>query len=146
VLTVGIPVDVAQFNWLTLPALAIFVVAVTTLVWTVGKKLTQRRQEAKTQREETGGIGGQRGALTDVVFLLAVLLLPVVLVYFISLPRQNFYNPPFNPRYLVIFTPFYSMLLAWGLGVVATRGRTSAARTASRRGRTAARRRRGTRG
>ena len=125
VLTVGIPVDVAQFNWLTLPALAIFVVAVTTLVWTVGKKLTQRRQEAKTQREETGGIGGQR-ALTDVVFLLAVLLLPVVLVYFISLPRQNFYNPPFNPRYLVIFTPFYSMLLAWGLGVVATRGRTSA--------------------
>ncbi len=117
VLTVGIPVDVAQFNWLTLPALAIFVVAVGALVWMVGKKLTQGRQEAKTQREETGGIGGRR-ALTDVVFLLAVLLLPIVLVYFISLPRQNFYNPPFNPRYLVIFTPFYSVALAWGLGVL----------------------------
>jgi len=125
VLTVGIPVDVAQFNWLTLPALAIFVVAVTALVWTVGKKLTQGRQEAKTQRAETAGIGGRR-VLADVVVLLAVLLLPIVLVYFISLPRQNFYNPPFNPRYLVIFTPFYSVVLAWGLGVVATRGRTSA--------------------
>jgi len=114
VLTVGIPVDVAQFNWLTLPALAIFVVAVTALVWTVGKKLTQGRREAKTQRAETAGIGGRR-VLADVVVLLAVLLLPIVLVYFISLPRQNFYNPPFNPRYLVIFTPFYSVVLAWGL-------------------------------
>ena len=31
VLTVGIPVDVAQFNWLTLPALAIFAAAVAAL-------------------------------------------------------------------------------------------------------------------
>ncbi len=125
VLTVGIPVDVAQFNWLTLPALAIFVVAVTALVWTVGKKLTQGRREAKTQRAETAGIGGRR-VLADVVVLLAVLLLPIVLVYFISLPRQNFYNPPFNPRYLVIFTPFYSVVLAWGLGVMAGGGQPTA--------------------
>ncbi len=97
VLTVGIPVDVAQFNWLTLPALAIFVVAVALLV----RQVATRHSPPATRR--------------DLVLLLTVLLLPAALVYIISLPRQNFYNPPFNPRYLVIFTPFYSILLAWGL-------------------------------
>ncbi len=100
VLTVGIPVDVAQFNWLTLPALAIFIAAVAILA----RHVATRHSPPATRR--------------DLVLLLTVLLLPAILVYFISLPRQNFYNPPFNPRYLVIFTPFYSVLLAWGVVVL----------------------------
>ena len=56
--------------------------------------------------------------LSGRALLLVVLLLPVAVVYVVSLPKQNFYNPPFNPRYLVIFTPFYSILLAWGLAAI----------------------------
>ncbi len=50
-----------------------------------------------------------------------MLLLPAAIVYVVSLPKQNFYNPPFNPRYLVIFTSFYSILLAWGLATLGER-------------------------
>ena len=42
-----------------------------------------------------------RRSTRDLTLLLAILLLPVVVVYLVSLPKQNFYNPPFNPRYLV---------------------------------------------
>ena len=63
-----------------------------------------------------------RGHLRDLTLLLSILLLPALIVYFVSLPRQNFYNPPFNPRYLVIFTPFYSILLAWGVAALGSRG------------------------
>lgn len=97
VLTVGIPVDVNQFNRLTLPALAIFLAAVGALLVVAFRRVDGRR------------------VARDVTLLLTILLLPLVIVYFVSLPRQNFYNPPFNPRYLVIFTPFYSIALAWGL-------------------------------
>ncbi len=110
VLTVGIPVDVAQFNRLTLPALAIFLAAVAALI------LSAIRQPMAGADDDRAGL---RPAATrrDLTLLLTVLLLPAAIVYVISLPRQNFYNPPFNPRYLVIFTPFYSILLAWGLAV-----------------------------
>jgi len=137
VLTVGIPVDVAQFNWLTLPALAVFLLAVVALMGRI------RNYELGIRNEQGRMAGGQGrvqrslstdplntdllntspllprspAPLRDFSLLLTVLLLPAAVVYFISLPRQNFYNPPFNPRYLVIFTPFYSILLAWGLVV-----------------------------
>ena len=124
VLTVGIPVDVAQFNRLTLPALAIFLAAVAVLVASMARP-TMTRFLSRDHRRQTTDDGPQtadrrpssvvRRPLRDLTLLLAILLLPVVIVYIISLPRQNFYNPPFNPRYLVIFTPFYSILLAWGL-------------------------------
>ena len=104
VLTVGIPLEVSQFNRLTLPALAIFVLALASLMAAVA-----RRSRAS---------GSARRARRDLSLLLAMLLLPAIVIYFISLPRQNFYNPPFNPRYLVIFTSFYSILLAWGLVAV----------------------------
>lgn len=102
-LTVGIPVDVAQFNRLTLPALGIFIVAVSALV-------------VQIARHNRGADGRETWqAARDLALLLIVLSLPAAIVFFVSLPKQNFYNPPFNPRYLVIFTPFYSILLAWGL-------------------------------
>ncbi len=109
VLTVGIPLDVAQFNRLTLPALAIFVTAVGALIVaalraTRGKTNAERRATSK-----------ETPVARDLALLLAVLLLPALIVYVVSLPKQNFYNPPFSPRYLVIFTSFYSILLAWGL-------------------------------
>jgi hypothetical protein len=105
VLTVGIPVDVAQFNRWTLPALAIFLAAVLALLAVAFRSTTRqpaiRHLPYATRR--------------DLTLLLSILILPAIIVYIVSLPRQNFYNPPFNPRYLVIFTPFYSIVLGWGL-------------------------------
>jgi hypothetical protein len=123
VLTVGIPVDVAQFNWLTLPALAIFAAAVAALGaairnYELGIRNGERRVRQPSQTDLLNTDLLNTDPLRDFALLLAVLLLPALLVYLISLPRQNFYNPPFNPRYLVIFTPFYSVLLAWGVVVV----------------------------
>ena len=139
VLTVGIPVDVAQFNWLTLPALAIFVAAVAALVakirnyelgirneegrvasdgWRVQRSLLADPLNTDLLANSSSPLPPRSPApLRDLALLTAILLLPALLVYIISLPKQNFYNPPFNPRYLVIFTPFYSVLLAWGLVV-----------------------------
>ena len=116
VLTVGIPVDVAQFNWLTLPALAIFAAAVAALGaairnYELGIRNGERRVRQPSQTDLLNTDLLNTDPLRDFALLLAVLLLPALLVYLISLPRQNFYNPPFNPRYLVIFTPFYSCLL-----------------------------------
>ncbi len=65
-------------------------------------------------------------------------MLPALLVYLISLPRQNFYNPPFNPRYLVIFTPFYSILLAWGIVAIGAWTKRSGAEEQGSRGKSAA--------
>lgn len=128
VLTVGIPVDVAQFNRLTLPAAAVFLAAVAALI---GRATHYRprptRDHSAVTREPSSAISPSPplprppAPPRDVVLLLAVLLLPAIIVYVVSLPKQNFYNPPFNPRYLVIFTPFYSILLAWGLAALGTR-------------------------
>lgn len=123
VLTVGIPVDVAQYNRLTLPALAIFLVAILALAVDVLRQTKTRDDGSKKSGTVSSPISSR--PVRDFTLLLVILLLPVVIVYFVSLPRQNFYNPPFNPRYLVIFTPFYSIILAWGfmaLGELARRG------------------------
>ena len=124
VLTVGIPVDVAQFNRLTLPALAVFVAAVGALVVKAsagGRRTTDDRQQITGGgRSDSPLLSRPPAPLQDLILLLSTLLLPALLVYLISLPKQNFYNPPFNPRYLVIFTPFYSILLAWGIVTIGT--------------------------
>lgn len=109
-LTVGIPVDVAQFNRLTLPALGIFLTAVAALIVRVTTPVVGAFDAGRDREKGT--------AARDLTLLLTVLLLPAAIVYVVSLPKQNFYNPPFNPRYLVIFTSFYSILLAWGLGTL----------------------------
>src|SRR5690606_6960617 len=127
VLTVGIPVDVAQFNRLTIPAAVILAAAVAAAVWSAfrqraadgGSQTTDHRPRAETaannHRSELATRHSSLVAIRDLTLLLVVMLLPAAIVYVVSLPKQNFYNPPFNPRYLVIFTPFYSILLAWGL-------------------------------
>ena len=133
VLTVGIPVDVAQFNWLTLPAAAVFLVAV---VAVAAVAAAAGRRPPADDRPRTSGLPSADDdrpsphppftpsplppffPRQDLTLLLAILLIPAIIVYIVSLPRQNFYNPPFNPRYLVIFTPFYSILLAWGLAAI----------------------------
>ncbi len=108
VLTVGIPVDVAQFNRLTLPALGVFLAAVAAILGRISNN------ELRMTNEEGERVWRGRAA-RDLTLLLVVLILPAAIVYIVSLPKQNFYNPPFNPRYLVIFTSFYSILLAWGV-------------------------------
>ncbi|MFO7663724.1 MAG: glycosyltransferase family 39 protein [Chloroflexota bacterium] len=109
VLTVGIPVDVGQFNRLTLPALAVFLSAVLALLAFAVRPSTN--QPAAGHQPSAAHFATRR----DLTLLLSVLVLPAIIVYIVSLPRQDFYNPPFNPRYLVIFTPFYSIVLGWGL-------------------------------
>lgn len=119
VLTVGIPVDVAQFNWLTLPAAGIFLAAVAAVglaVW--GGRTTDPRPETAAGLRASPPLPRSPAPVLDLTLLLAILLIPAAIVYIVSLPKQNFYNPPFNPRYLVIFTPFYSILLAWGLAAI----------------------------
>lgn len=108
VLTVGIPVDVAQFNRLTVPAAGVFAVAVGAVIAAAVRRPPNRPTRSPSRSFSVS-------PLRDLTLLLAVLIIPILIVYIVSLPKQNFYNPPFNPRYLVIFTPFYSILLAWGL-------------------------------
>ncbi len=100
VLTVGIPVDVVSYARLTIPAFIAFVVGIFALL----RHIRGRPRHAYRTR--------------DFVLLLTVLLLPIIIVYILSLPRQGAYAPPFNPRYLVIFSSFYSILLAWGLASI----------------------------
>ena len=121
VLTVGIPVDVAQFNRLTLPALGIFLLAAGALVF----HAPAASRRPPTEYAADSPLATRHSPLAtrrDLTLLLSILLLPALIVYFVSLPRQNFYNPPFNPRYLVIFTPFYSILLAWAVALIGSRG------------------------
>jgi hypothetical protein len=107
VLTVGIPVEVTQFNRLTIPAAVVFVGAVAAAGVAAFRPTADRRPQITA-----------RQPVRDFILLLTILMLPAAIVYVVSLPKQNFYNPPFNPRYLVIFTPFYSILLGWGLAAL----------------------------
>jgi 4-amino-4-deoxy-L-arabinose transferase-like glycosyltransferase len=128
VLTVGIPLDVKQYSSATLPALAIFGLSMVALLVAAWRHL--RNSPLVVPPRGKAPADARWRPARDLTLLLVVLLLPVIIVYFVSLPRQNFYNPPFSPRYLVIFTSFYSILLAWGLVMV---GRTP---TGQRTGRT----------
>lgn len=95
VLTIGIPVSVERYLWLTLPVLAIFLAGLVTLFW-------QERRNWQVARN--GGL------------LLLGLLLPAGVVYLLSLPREAFfYSPQLAPRYLLVFAPSFYVLLAWGL-------------------------------
>lgn len=112
VLTVGIPLNVAEYNNLTIPALLIFgaaVVAVAVSAWHGLRAVTPRNWRPAR----------------DLTMLLTVLLLPLLLVYIGTLPREGVYAPPFSPRYLVIFASLYSILLAWGIVLIGRRLRDS---------------------
>jgi hypothetical protein len=111
VLTTGIPVNVERYGWLTIPALVAFVAGLVAFLWT-------ERREPRLGRNAT--------------LLLLCVLLPTGVVYLLSLPREAFfYTPPTAPRYLVIFAPAFSVLVAsgmdklgkgrrWPVGVLAT--------------------------
>ncbi|MBK7915634.1 MAG: glycosyltransferase family 39 protein [Chloroflexi bacterium] len=95
VLVTGIPLNVDDYARLTLPVLAVFATAVLTLI------LQSRR------RWQTG---------RDLTLFLSGLLIPLAVVAYVTIPKAGAYAPPFDPRYLVIFTGYYVILLAWGLG------------------------------
>lgn len=102
VLTLGIPVNVEHYGWLTIPLLMVFLLGLAALFWRA-----RRRWRV-----------GRNGAL-----LLLGLLLPAGVVYAVSLPRETFfYSPQLAPRYLLIFAPAFYVLLAWGLSLLG-RGR-----------------------
>ena len=94
VLVVGLPVAVDQYIPYTLPVLLIFGAGVASLAWLA-------RQQWRVGR--------------DLVLLLSGLLIPLAVVFYITMPRVSGYAPPFSPRYLVIFTPYFAILLAWGM-------------------------------
>jgi 4-amino-4-deoxy-L-arabinose transferase-like glycosyltransferase len=94
-LAAGIPADVQNYRWLTLPLLGIFLAGVLGVLWVGRRRLHTKR---------------------NVVLLLLLLLLPACLVYLGSLPRAGFlYAPQLSPRYLLIFASAYAVLLGWGL-------------------------------
>ncbi|MBK8987071.1 MAG: glycosyltransferase family 39 protein [Chloroflexi bacterium] len=100
VLVTGIPLNVELYARLTLPVLAVFGTAVFTLVH---------------HARHDGRMGRWRMA-RDVTLFLSGLLIPLGVVVYVTLPKVGAYAPPFDPRYLVIFTGYYVILLAWGLG------------------------------
>ena len=94
-LTLGIPISVESYGWLTIPVLIIFLAGLATLLWQVRLRWQVGR---------------------DMALLLASLLLPAGVVYVVSLPRNTFfYSPQLAPRYLLIFAPAFYVLMAWGL-------------------------------
>lgn len=94
VLVTGIPLDVAAYARYTLPVLFVFVTAVITLI-------IQSRKNWQMGR--------------DVVLFLSGMFIPLAVVVYVTIPKIGSYAPPFAPRYLVIFTGYYSVLLAWGI-------------------------------
>jgi mannosyltransferase len=105
VLVVGVPLNVDQYAPYTLPVLLTFVAGLVALF------------QLSRHQEHTG---------RDLTLLLAGLLIPLVVVFYITMPRASGYAPPFSPRYLVIFTPYFAVLLAWGivrLGTIRARSR-----------------------
>ncbi len=94
VLVMGVPLNVDAYARFTLPVLAIFTGGTAVL-------LHQSRKSWKMARNLT--------------VLLVGLLLPVAVVIYITIPKAGAYAPPFSPRYLVIFTGYFVILLAWGI-------------------------------
>ncbi len=97
-LTIGIPLDVESYYPWTLPIAGLFLVGTAVLF-------------KNNDRQKNG---------RSLSLLLLTLLLPAIVVYLVSLPRTNFfYAPPLAPRYLLMMTPAYSVLLAWGICILA---------------------------
>lgn len=94
VLTVGIPLNVEQYAPVTIPVLVIFAAG-------LGLLVRQARQNWRPAGHITLFVTG--------------LLLPIVIVYLVSIPKAGVYAPQFAPRYLVIFSAYYTVLLAWGI-------------------------------
>lgn len=97
-LTVGIPLDVESYYPWTLPIAGLFLLGTAVLFQNSGKQKNGR----------------------SLFLLLLTLWLPAIVVYIVSLPRTSFfYAPPLAPRYLLMMAPAYSVLLAWGICVLA---------------------------
>ena len=94
VLVMGIPLRVEQYAQYTIPVLLIFVAGLAALIW-------QARRDWRMAR--------------NITLFLAGLLIPIAVVFYVTIPKAGAYAPPFSPRYLVIFTGYYSILLAWGI-------------------------------
>lgn len=94
VLVTGIPLNVAAYARFTLPMLFVFITAVLTLI-------VQSRKNWRMGR--------------DVSLFVSGMLIPLAVIGYITIPKIGSYAPPFAPRYLVIFTGYYSVLLAWGI-------------------------------
>jgi 4-amino-4-deoxy-L-arabinose transferase-like glycosyltransferase len=94
VLVMGIPLNVEIYARFTIPVLVIFFVGLTVLIW-------HSRRDWRMARNITLFISG--------------LLIPIAVVFYVTIPRTGAYAPPFSPRYLVIFTGYFSILLAWGI-------------------------------
>jgi 4-amino-4-deoxy-L-arabinose transferase-like glycosyltransferase len=93
VLTLGIPISVERYAWLTIPLLAMFGCGWIALLWDARRSWRAGR---------------------DLALLTIGLSLPAAVVYAVSLPRSTFfYSPQLAPRYLLVFAPAFYVLLAW---------------------------------
>lgn len=94
-LTMGLPLEVGRYWNYTVPVLVVALLGIIVLA------------------QQT-----RRKALRQSIFLLLLLgvLLPAVIVFVVSLPRNAFfYAPQVAPRYLIILIAPFVVLLAWGL-------------------------------
>ena len=55
-------------------------------------------------------LGGSRGLSPHLIFLLLYLMVPSVLLFGFA-----YYRPKFDPRYLLVVTPAFYLILAWGI-------------------------------
>ena len=94
VLVVGVPLKVSDYALYTIPVLLIFLAGLALLIW-------QSRRDWRMAR--------------NITLFLSGLLIPIAVVFYVTIPKAGAYAPPFSPRYLVIFSGYYSILLAWGI-------------------------------
>lgn len=97
-LATGVPLAIERY---TLPVLLVMSVL---LAGVVALWLERRQTRSRKPAADAGTIGMMLG-----------LLLPAAIVYVIALPIRFFYTPRLAPRYLLILSSCFYVLLSWGI-------------------------------
>ncbi len=95
VLTTGVSTDLDRYTWLLVAFGVLAVAGIALLVFD------------RTQPQRYGFVGWEIGVL-----LALPLVLPPVVVYALAIPRGFFYSPKPEARYLLLFAPFFYILIA----------------------------------
>jgi hypothetical protein len=105
-LTAGVPTDIERYS------LAVLLVLTVLLAGLLALWLEWRAVFRKNPATDAGAVS-----------LILGLLIPAAIVYAIALPFRFFYTPRLAPRYLLILSCCFYVLLAWGIIALARRKR-----------------------
>lgn len=120
-LTLGISTYIERYTWLVAPFFFIVLVA-QILLW---RPCAQKPDYTTSTTRGTGPIIVETGSKSvsakqslPAFLLFLFLLIPLVVVYAVTQPRELFYAPRVEARYLVLFAPAFYVLLAWSLAIL----------------------------